>query len=671
MKIKKQFFGLALTFLAMLHNPQTITAQNVLDLSQYPVYDGKDLGLTVTSQHLIFKIWSPPAESVKLRFYDKDLGGEPIKEIEMQRATAGTWQHTEGVEMLGKYYTFQAKIKGNWRAETPDPWAKTVGANGKRAHAVDLKSTNPSNWNNDKSPSFGKGNDAILYELHVRDASIHLQSGITQKGKFLGLTEKGTSITEGGKKKFSTGLDYLKSLGITHVHLLPAFDFASVDETSMQPKYNWGYDPQHFNVPEGSYATNPHDGAIRVREFKTLVKTFHENGLNVVMDVVYNHVYKTEGFAFEELVPNYFFRQKADGSLSNASACGNETASERPMVRKFILESVEYWLREYHVDGFRFDLMAIHDIPTMNLIAKTLRSIKPDILLYGEGWTAGDSPLPEKDRSLKKHAFLMDDVAVFSDDMRDGLKGSVFEHADKGFVSGKADMEESIKFGIVGATAHPQVNMTKVNYSKEAYTKNPMQMIGYAECHDNHTLWDRLGNSNPQDTESDRIKMFQLAYTIVLTSQGIPFIHAGGEFFRTKNNVENSFESNDEINQMDWTRRAKYADNVVFMQKLITLRKNHLAFRLKSAEAVTKHLSFLDITAKNLIAYQLKDNANGDKWKDIILIFNSNRTEMTINLPDGKWKIALQGNQINEKGIKTVKERISIAPLSAMILFKK
>lgn len=674
MKIKKNYHWFALTFWAVLQTVFVSMAQNTNDnnfgVSQYPIYEGTDLGLTYTPQSLTFKIWSPPAETVKLRFYEKDLGGEPIKEIEMKRSEAGTWQHSENRDMLGKYYTFQAKINGNWRSETPDPWAKTVGANGKRAHAVDLNTTNPAGWDRDKSPNFGKGNDAILYELHVRDASIHAQSGITQKGKFLGLTEKGTFVTEGGKK-YATGLDHFKNLGITHVHLLPSFDYASVDETAAQPKYNWGYDPQNFNAPEGSYSTNPRDGAVRVREFKTLVKTFHDNGLNVVMDVVYNHVYKVDGFAFEELVPGYFFRQKADGSLSNASACGNETASERPMVRKFIIESVLYWVREYHVDGFRFDLMAIHDIETMNLIAKALRSVKPNILLYGEGWTAGDSPLAEKDRSLKKYAHRLDDIAVFSDDMRDGLKGSVFDHHDKGFVSGKEGMEESIKFGIVGALQHPQINYGKVNYSKEPYTKNPMQMINYAECHDNHTLWDRFSNANPQDTEGDKIKMFQLAYTLVLTAQGIPFIHAGGEFFRTKNNVENSFESNDEINQMDWTRRAKYDANVLFMQKLIALRKHHPAFSMKTAEAVAKNLHFLDITAKNLIVYQIKDNANGDKWKDILLIFNANRTETTINLPEGKWKIALQGNQINERGIKTVKERVVVAPLSAMILFRK
>ncbi|MEI9909114.1 MAG: type I pullulanase [Bacteroidota bacterium] len=427
--------------------------------------------------------------------------------------------------------------------------------------------------------------------MHVRDASIAANSGIKNKGKFLGLTETGTTNAEG----LSTGLDHLKELGVTHVHLLPSYDFYSVDETKLDnPQYNWGYDPLNYNTPEGSYSTDPANGAVRIKEFKQLIKTFHENGLRVVMDVVYNHTMLTEDSYFNQLVPGYYYRQTADGKFSNATACNNETASERAMMRKFMLESVKYWVKEYHVDGFRFDLMGVHDIVTMNLISSELHKIKPDILLYGEGWTAGACPLPDSLRAIKANAAKLDRIAVFSDDIRDGIKGSVFENKDRGFASNKPGMEESIKFGIVAACKHPQVDYSKVNYSKAPYAAQPYNTVTYAECHDNHVLWDKLAISAPDATEAQRKQMHKLALSIVLTSQGISFLHAGTEFLRSKKGNENSYNAGDSINAIDWSLKSKNKDVVDLVKGLIKMRKEHPAFRMTTAEEIAKNIQFLD-----------------------------------------------------------------------------
>lgn len=524
------------------------TAQSQYD--QYPAYTGNDLGLTYTSQSSFFRIWSPPATEVELCLYKEGSGGEAYKVLPMQKAEAGTWTLTVSENIKGHFYTIRTKINGKWNNEVTDPYARAVGINGQRAMVVDLKETNPEGWSKDKSPAFSDKNlptDAIIYELHIRDATIHPSSGVEHKGKFLGLAETGTKNAAG----LSTGLDHIKELGVTHVHLLPFYDYNSVDETKTG-QYNWGYDPVHYNVPEGSYSTNAADGTTRIRELKQMIQAFHKKGLRVVMDVVYNHTALTETSNFNQLVPGYYYRQKADGSFSDATACGNETASEREMFRKFMLESVLYWVNEYHIDGFRFDLMGVHDIKTMNLISDTLHKIKPDILLYGEGWTAGASPYPEAQRAVKKNAHLLKGIAVFSDDMRDGIKGSVFDIKDKGFATGKTSNAESVKFGIVASGKHVQIDMGKVNYSKEPYTSGPDNVITYAECHDNNILWDKIALSVPEASEADRKKMHELALTIVLTSQGIPFLHAGSEFLRSKFGEENSYNKGDSVNAIRW-----------------------------------------------------------------------------------------------------------------------
>jgi pullulanase len=634
----------------------------------YPVYEGEDLGLTYTPEQSTFKVWSPAAEAMQLKFYGSGQEGEATETIDMERAEQGVWVAEVSRNLEGMYYTFRAQFDDNWNNEVPDPYAKAVGVNGLRAQVVDFDKTNPENWSNADLSPIENFTDIILYELHIRDLSISPSSGIQNKGKYLGLTETGTTSPEGER----TGLDHIKDLGVTHIHILPAYDHYSIDELKLDSaQFNWGYDPQNYNVPEGSYSTDPFDGAVRIKEFKQLVQALHDQGLRVILDVVYNHTGKTQESNFNQLVPGYYYRQWEDGSFSDASACGNETASDRPMMRKFIIESLQHWVKEYHLDGFRFDLMAIHDLETMNEISEAMREIDPNIFLYGEGWTAGDSPLPESRRALKKHALEMPGVAVFSDDLRDGVKGSVFEHEDRGFASGKPDMEESIKFGIVGATQHPEVDYAKVNYSDAPYANHPVQNINYVSCHDNHTLWDRLTNSNPEDSEADRINMHLLANTIVLTSQGIPFLHAGVELLRTKNGVENSYKSPDEINQIDWSRKAHYKDVFNYYQNLISLRKAHPAFRMPDAEMMREHLSFLP-AENGIVAYQISDNANGDEWENIVVIFNANKTAQEVNIPEGEWTVALQAETIKPEGILTVSSgQVRVPRLSAMILYSE
>ena len=564
----------------------------------------------------------------------------------------------------GKYYTFSIEYNGQWLDEVPDPYAKAVGTNGKRAMIIDLKATNPAGWQSDRSPALKSETDAIIYELHVRDASIDASSGINHKGKFAGLTETGTK----NKAGLSTGLDHLVELGVTHIHLLPFFDYNSVNESdTIHLQYNWGYDPLNYNTPEGSYASNKIDGSVRIKEFKQLVKTFHDKGLSIVMDVVYNHTGLTEHSNFNQLVPGYYYRHTADGKLSNATACGNETASEKPMMRKFMLESVLYWAKEYHVDGFRFDLMGVHDINTMNIISKALHKIRPGILIYGEGWTAGASTLPDSMRALKQNVSKLDRIAVFSDDIRDGIKGSVFDAADKGFASGKPAMEESIKFGIVAACQHPQINYNKVNYSKAPYAKAPGSTISYAECHDNNTLWDKLAISTPNATADERRNMHKLALSIVLTSQGISFLHAGTEFLRSKKGIENSYNSPDSINTIDWNLKTTNKDVFTYVQQLIKMRKAHPAFRMQTAAQIEKNISFIDSVAPGVIGYRINGSALNDSWHQVQVWFNGTNTEQKITVLGIKYKLAIKNNRFVPP---VTTEVLNLKPFSCSVLFK-
>ena len=644
-------------------------SQTLPDYSSFPVHNVANMGVNYSTLQTTFRVYAPTAQNLVLRLYKDGTGGDDDFLISQQyfyKSKNGTWTAIIDGDWHGKFFTYQTRIDNKWHDEVPDIYAHSVGVNGKRGMIVDLERTNPVGWEKDQSPALKSVSDAIIYELHVRDATIMAQSGAKHAGKFLGLAEKGTKNAAG----LSTGIDHIKELGITHVHLLPVFDFASVDESKLdQPQYNWGYDPLNYNTPEGSYATNAIDGTTRIKELKTLVQAMHQNGLRVVMDVVYNHTMTATNSYFNQLVPGYYYRQKADGSFSDASGCGNETASDRPMYRKFMLESLKYWVEEYHIDGFRFDLMAIHDIETMNDIATELRKLKPSILLYGEGWTAGDSPLAETSRALKKYAQQLNGIAVFSDDIRDGLKGSVFEHKDRGFASGKPQMEESVKFGIVGAIEHPQIDYSKVNYAKKAYAAQPSQMIAYAECHDNHTLWDRLTISVPGASEADKIKMFLLAQTVVLTSQGIPFLHAGAEFLRTKQGEENSYKSGDAINAMDWERKTTHKKINQYFQGLIKLRKTHPVFRLGNAELVQKNLVFLPNLQENVVGYQISGNATTDRWKNAMVVHNANPYPIKMELP-GSWSVALRQQKFAENDAKAVRDVLTIDGIDTVILFQ-
>lgn len=632
------------------------------DFLKFPVYNGNDLGLTYSKSASQFRIWAPTAQKARLSIYR--LSHHPLELIEMTKDKSGTWVASINKDLKGYEYGFSVMINNVWSQEVPDPYAKAAVRNGNRGVVIDLKETNPIGWEHDKSPEFNNPTDAIIYELHIRDASIAQSSGIKNKGKFLGLTESGTK-NEAGQ---ATGLDHFKELGVTHIHMLPFYDFNSIDEMNAENKYNWGYDPLNYNVPEGSYATNPLDAVTRIKELKQMIQSFHENGLRVVMDVVYNHTALTESSNFNQLVPGYYYRQTKNGKFSDASACGNETASERPMMRKFILESVLYWVKEYHVDGFRFDLMGIHDIETMNLISKELHKIKPDILLYGEGWTAGKSPLPDSMRAIKANVSKLDRIAVFSDDIRDGIKGSVFDHKDKGFASGKPGMEASIKFGVVAATDHPQIDYSKVNYSKKPYAEAPYQTISYAECHDNHVLWDKLAISVNESSIEERKQMHKLALAIVLTSQGISFLHAGTEFLRTKMGVENSYESPDSINAIDWNLKSSNKDVFDFVKQLIVLRKGHPAFRMPNAKLIRENIHFIEGLEEGLVGYTINGEGVGDGWKKITIFFNGTSFQHKVNV-DGTWKAAIANNIFSES-VKKVTNSVMLNSFTCTVLFQ-
>lgn len=613
----------------------------------YPVYHGNDLGVSYSPEKTTFRIWAPSAEEVVVRIYDQGYEGNLLEQHGMKPYKEGTWLlHLKG-DYKNKYYTLQAKIDGLWKNEVPDMYAKAVGVNGNRGMIVDLPSTDPEEWENDKRPPLKSFADMVIWEIHIRDFSIHPSSGSKYPGKYLAFTETGTRSPQGEK----TGLDHLTELGITHVHLLPAFDYYTLDETRLDiPQFNWGYDPKNFNVPDGSYSSDPCDGNVRIREFKQMVQALHNQGIRVIMDVVYNHVFDAGSSSFGQLVPGYYFRMTDDGLLSNGSGCGNETASEKAMMRRFMIESVKYWATEYHIDGFRFDLMGLHDIETMNLIRAELDKIDTTIFIYGEGWTAGDTPLPIEQRALKAHAAQLKGVAVFSDDIRDGIRGPWWKDDAQGFITGHPGLEESIKFGVVASTQHPQIYYARVNYSNAPYAANPLQTITYVSCHDNPCLWDKILSTCRNCRKQDMLDLQKLANAIVLTSQGVPLLHAGEEIVRTKFGHHNTYNLPDSINQLVWNNKAQYKDVFDYYKALITLRKNHPAFRMTNTDMIQQHLRFLDIEKPFLVGFHISGNANGDAWKDILVFYNANQKATTVLLPAGEWVIVATRDAIEEQG---------------------
>ena len=633
------------SFLMLLTLPFTAGAQN-LDFD----FNEMDCGPEQTTFRLFA---SAKAKRVVVRIYKDGTGGKPMKTVKMKIAATGVGGEADGAiweavvkgNLLGRFYTFDTG-----HGECPGVFAKAVGVNGQRAAIINMVNTFPDDWCCDQHPVIKDPTDLVVYELHHRDFSI-ARKDAQHPGKFLALTEP-------------WAIDHLKKLGVNAVHILPSFDYASVDETKLDtPQYNWGYDPLNYNVPEGSYSTDPYDPAKRITEFKQMVQALHLAGIAVILDVVYNHTFSIEGSNFQKTYPDYYYRVG-----SNGSGCGNETASEKPMMRKFMIESVKHWVNEYRVDGFRFDLMGCHDIETMNAIREALDKIDPSIVMYGEGWSAGKCGLPDEQLGMKANLQQMPRIAAFSDELRDGLRGPFSDDTKGAFLAGLSGEEESIKYGIVGAIEHPQVDMTKVNYSKRPFALQPSQMIAYVSCHDDMCLTDRLRASVPGISEEELIRLDLLAQTAVFTSQGVPFMLAGEELMRTKQGVHNSFESPDSINRIDWQNAERYPQVLKYYQDLIALRRHHPAFRLGDADLVRKHLEFLP-SPKGTVAFRLKNYAGRDDWRNIIVILNGSREAQTVALPKGMYTVVCKDGEINENSTsKIFGRRTTVSPQSALIL---
>ena len=621
-------------------------------------FNEMEYGKTQTVFHL------NASSTPKLRLYKSGQGGKPVKTIKMRAVSNDRWEATVKGDLAGMFYTFDIG-----KGECPGTFAKAVGVNGNRAAILNMADTNPEGWADDRRPALASPADQIIYELHMRDFSISSTSGMQHKGKYLALTEP-------------RAIAYLKSLGINAIHFQPLFDYASVDETQLhRPQFNWGYDPKNYNVPEGSYSTDPYKPEVRIREFKTMVQALHKAGIRIIFDAVYNHTFDIEGSNFQRTYPDYYYRKTADGRYSDGSGCGNETASERPLMREFMIESVKYWINEFHIDGFRFDLMGVHDIETMNQIRAAVDAIDPTIYIYGEGWSAGTCAYPQEKLAMKASTYKLNGIGAFSDDMRDALRGPFSDDTKGAFLAGIKGEEESLKFGIVGGIAHKQVDMTRVNYDKKPWTNEPTQQISYVSCHDDMCLVDRLKASVPglkdmtrsqADRQAELVRLDLLAQTAVFTSQGVPFMLAGEEMLRDKKGVHNSFASPDSINEFNWDNLKQYPQVFEYYSNLIKLRRNHPAFRLGKAEAVREHLEFI-ATDDCLVAFRLKNLEGIDSWKDIIVVLNANKETKTIAIPEGEYTVACCNGVINEEGIglSFKASDAKVDAQSALILYQK
>ena len=621
-------------------------------------FNEMEYGKTQTVFHL------NASSTPKLRLYKSGQGGKPVKTIKMRAVSNDRWEATVKGDLAGMFYTFDIG-----KGECPGTFAKAVGVNGNRAAILNMADTNPEGWEDDRRPALASPADQIIYELHMRDFSISSTSGMQHKGKYLALTEP-------------RAIAYLKSLGINAIHFQPLFDYASVDETQLhRPQFNWGYDPKNYNVPEGSYSTDPYKPEVRILEFKTMVQALHKAGIRVIFDAVYNHTFDIEGSNFQRTYPDYYYRKTADGRYSDGSGCGNETASERPLMREFMIESVKYWINEFHIDGFRFDLMGVHDIETMNQIRAAVDAIDPTIYIYGEGWSAGTCAYPQEKLAMKASTYKLNGIGAFSDDMRDALRGPFSDDTKGAFLAGIKGEEESLKFGIVGGIAHKQVDMARVNYDKKPWTNEPTQQISYVSCHDDMCLVDRLKASVPglkdmtrskADRQAELIRLDLLAQTAVFTSQGVPFMLAGEEMLRDKKGVHNSFSSPDSINEFNWDNLKQYPQVFEYYRGLIHLRNNHPAFRLGTAEAVREHLEFI-ATDDCLVAFRLKNLEGIDSWKDIIVVLNANKQTKTIAIPEGVYTVACCNGVINEQGIGLSfnATEAKVDAQSALILYRK
>lgn len=654
--------NLLLTGFLSLLTAQEAVAQNVsandADNAQLAVEGQHALALDFNNevayspQKTVFKLFAPKeAKAVTLRIYADGQGGQPLKTVKMAYDGHVYYTATVDGDLKGKFYTFDTG-----RGECPGVFAKAVGVNGQRGAIVDLDATDPEGWKADRITQKVNMADLVVYEMHHRDFSIDPSSGLKYKGKFLALTER-------------KAIDHLKKLGVNAVHILPSFDYASVDETKLDtPQYNWGYDPVNYNVPDGSYSTNPYDPAVRIKEFKQMVQALHKAGIRIVLDVVYNHTFDLESSNFQRIFPDIYYRKTADGKWSDGSGCGNETRSELAPMRNFMLQSMRYWVDEYHIDGFRVDLMGVHDIETMNQISAMFAREFPATFIYGEGWSAGACAYPVDKLAMKANMKQMPGIAAFGDELRDALRGPFSDDTKGAFIAGVPGSEESVKFGIAGAISHPQVDMSKVNYSKEAWAGQPWQMMSYVSCHDDMCLVDRLRASVPGITQDELIRLDLLAQTAVFTSQGVPFIQAGEEALRDKKGVHNSYNSPDSVNRIDWTNLDRYPQVFSYYSNLISMRKNHPAFRLGDADKVRRHLEFLP-GGDNLVAFRLKDNAGGDAWNNIVVILNSAKQARTVAVPAGKYTVVCRDGVINEAGLGTVEgPQVEVPAQSAVIM---
>lgn len=625
-------------------------------------YTGNDLGATYSKEKTSFRLWAPTAQAVTVNIYTGSSAGVDDKEseIELKADVNGTWIGEQTSDLNGKYYDYTVKINDEITNTAGDPYARSAGVNGARSMIIDLDATDPEGWADDKDPNADLNfNDAVIYELHIRDLSVDENSGIANKGKYLGLTETGTKTPDG----IPTGIDHIKDLGITHLHILPMYDFGSVDETGNGTRFNWGYDPVNYNVPEGSYSTDPSDGAVRVKEVKQMVQSLHNNGISVVMDVVYNHVYNASEFCFNKIVPNYFSRVFDDGSVSSTSGCGNDTASERTMVRKYIVDSVKYWADEYHIDGFRFDLVGLLDTQTINEVMEEVHKDHPNVVFYGEGWSMGTQFTKDGyELTTQVNSELVPGFAFFNDDIRDGLKGSVFDQAP-GYVSGAQELEERMANDFIGAAS--QWNCT-----------TPSQTVNYASCHDNNTLIDRITISTPDATREEHVKMNNLAAAFYLTSQGIPFMQAGEEMLRSKPRGdgtfdENSYSSGDEINMLRWENLSSDEIKNVYeyYKGLIAFRKAHGALRLTNAEDVAKTITAVEGLDANVLAFNISGGINGETADKIFVVFNANKAAADITLPEGIWNVCVDDKQAGTETLRTINDaKVSVPGISAMVL---
>jgi pullulanase len=592
----------------------------------------------------------------------------------MTKDVQGTWVCEIEGDKHGVYYTYSVTVEGETK-EAVDPYAKALGVNGNRGMIIDLDSTDPEGWDKDKHVTVPNNTDAVIYELHVRDTTIDESSGVENKGKYLGLTEKGTK-TASGK---ATGLDYIKELGITHVQIMPMYDYATVDESKLDtPQFNWGYDPKNYNAPEGSYSTDPYNGEVRVEEAKEMIQAFHEEGIGVIMDVVYNHMYSAQDSCLDNTVPDYYFRMDGE-KYTNGSGCGNEVASERSMARKFIVDSCVYWVTEYHVDGFRFDLMGCIDQETMLAIRAALDEIDPNIIILGEGWTGGTSGLVANEQTNKRVTYKVPGVAAFSDDIRDAIKGSVFDSYDNGFISGKDGQEIGIKYGVVAAVEHSGINYSAYEKTTGAWAGQPGQCITYSSCHDNLTLWDKIYYSAPDATEEAKLSMNKLSAAIIYTAQGVPFMLSGEEILRTKpiegsdEFSHNSYNLNDYTNSIKWDTLddANTADMLEYYKGLIAFRAAHPALRMTTTEDIEANLAFMEVEQKNVVAYTIANSPNGEKAKNILVAYNGNEEAVDITLPEGKWNVYINGEKAGTEVLETVEGTVSVPGISAVVLVQE